>query len=104
MECNCRVPGVASSISHWLGHILNILLLFLVLEDQARGMDMLGKCWTTKLKKLFKWIEVIAKGSLQCLRRKTVEEQHTSWVGMGYTCLPPDSINTEAEFSLKTKT
>ena len=47
--------------------------------DQAQVMDMLGKCWTTEIKKLFKWTEVITKGALHCLRQKTTEEQQTSW-------------------------
>lgn len=72
--------------------------------DQTQVLDMVGKCWTTELKKHFKWTEIITKGSLQCLRQKTSEGQETSWVIMGYTWLPPDSINSETEFSLKTKT
>lgn len=72
--------------------------------DQTQVLDRVGKRWTTELKKHFKWTEIITRGSLQCLRQKTSEEQETSCVSMGYTRLPPDNINTEAEFSLKTKT
>lgn len=55
--------------------------------DQAQVMDMLGKCWTTELKKLFKWTEVITKRSLQCLRQRQLKNNRpvgSVWDAHGY--------------------